>query len=267
MKNVRVPAAAAAIALGISASIAFALPAAAADSYVVDGDIAVEGASYPNQWFTGNPQPTTAPVFTEDGLDITGQTQLLYGTNASDLDGATFLDLIAGAAVDASGTWTFQVPVFLDGANGTGFTTFRPATAGDIDVASWITSQAVGGYSANEVITSGQIADLLDGAADPVLLAYGIFVNPGDTATLASITWNGNTAFFVPEPVVVDPTPTPEPSVSGEPTPEPSVSGEPTPEPSVSGEPTPTPEPSVSAEPTPVAPPATAIAGDADFAG
>lgn len=82
-----------------------------------------------------------------------------------------------------------------------------------------------------------------------------------------SITWNGNTAFFVPEPVVVDPTPTPEPSVSGEPTPEPSVSGEPTPEPSVSGEPTPTPEPSVSAEPTPVAPPATAIAGDADFAG
>lgn len=53
---------------------------------------------------------------------------------------------------------------------------------------------------------------------------------------------------FIEGPECVDPTPTPEPSITPEPTPEPSVTPEPTPEPSVTPEPSP--EPSVTPTPT-----------------
>lgn len=208
MKNYRIPAAAAAIALGLSASVAMALPAAAADTYVVDGDLGVEGATYPdNTWFTGNPQPTTAPAFTEDGLVLTGQTQLLYGTAAAPIgSGAAFVEWLSGASVDADGNWFFQVPLFLDGgAEPSGFTTLRPAAAGNAGISGdWITSQNFGDYPANSTLTLDQIATVIDEALgfedNPVLLAYGVFVEEGSTTTVASVTWSGDTSFFTAEP-------------------------------------------------------------------
>ncbi|WP_430867698.1 hypothetical protein [Demequina aurantiaca] len=231
MKIYRIPAAAAAIALGLSASVAIAFPAAAADNYVVDGDISTEGDSYPSYpdatWFTGNPQPAVAPAFTEDGLVLTGQTQLLYGDAAEPITGDDFIALVAGAAVVADGTWNFQIPVFFDGETPDYFTTFRPTapnTIGD----EWITSQDLPDFDAGSTMTTDEIAYLIDDAIEfgltPVVLAHGVFVDEGSTATVKSITWAGNTSFFTPESETPVATPSPEapvvtPPASGTPAP------------------------------------------------
>lgn len=220
MKKLRLSAAGAVIALAFG-SFALATPALAADIAVPDNSQGVEGSSYPAGWFTGNPQPTTAPVDDATGIALTGQTQFLYGGIIPITEGRTFVDLVDGSAVDADGVSTFQYPVFFnsDGAD-LGFTTLRPVPTGTPQTGGqWISSRAVT-ISGNVVLTQGEhtweeVVDAFTEAialeAVPQVLAVGIFVNPGDTALVRSISFNGNTYHFnvvtaapVPTPIVRD---------------------------------------------------------------
>lgn len=253
MKNFRLPAAVAAVALGVSTAVIAAAPATAADNYFVDTDLGAEASAYPgypdDQWFTGNPPPATAPTTTDAGLELTGQTQLLYGAAEAPLTGASLLDLVENASVEASGVWSFQIAFFLDGdgASSTGFATLRPADFNTLD-GDWVSSQDLPGLTANTPYALSDFADLidfylqLDEPANPVLLAHGIFVPEGSTTTVESITWSGDTSFFTAEVEDV-----PEPEVT------------PTPDT------TPTPEPTEDADAP--APPATAVNAAADFTG
>src|SRR6187402_504186 len=111
MKSTKVSAVGA-IALAAASVLGLGVAAYAVD--VPIDDIGVEGDSYPaDQWFFGEP---VGPAATQDetGLTIEGQNQLLYGWLEGGVTAEEFEAYIEGAAVDATGTYTFQVPVFFD---------------------------------------------------------------------------------------------------------------------------------------------------------
>lgn len=201
MKRSRLSAASAAGALTAIAVLGGAMPSSAATAYVLASDLGTEGTSYPDGWFIGNPQPEVAPSSTDAGLLLTGKVQLLDGGVISDPD---LSDLVDDAVVTATGTWTFQIPVFLDPENAEDkqFTTFRPAQPGSVDTETqWVSSRSVAGLTANAPVDFAAIEAAFDAAEAPDVLASGVFVNAGDSATLQSVTWNGDTSVFTPEPV------------------------------------------------------------------
>src|SRR5690606_21178113 len=91
-----------------------------------------------------------------------------------------------------------------------GFTTLRPAVAGDIPAAAenWISSQAIpaaGGEPAIAANTPTPLADILanlDEQPDWTLLAYGLIVDDADT-TIHYIQFDGFVSFFSPVPAAV----------------------------------------------------------------
>ena len=201
MKKTRLAAAGAALALGIGAVLGGALPATAANSYYNAADLEQEGDSYPNTWFTGNPLPEVAPADSEDGLVLTGRTQLLYGNVQT---GADLRALVDSAEVAADGDWHFQIPVFLDGEAGEGFSTFRPADPNVVSTeVDWISTGNVGTVPRNTRVDFDDIVAAFDGGDAPTILAHGILVLEGNTTTVASISWGGDTSFFTAEPPVV----------------------------------------------------------------
>jgi hypothetical protein len=171
------------------------------------GSIVAETNPYPvEQWFLGNPQPTTAPTQDASGLTLTGRTQLLYGRVTPVASGAAFTTLISGASFVATGTATFQVPVFFDGTANTEFTTLRPAVPGSPTTTSeWISSQAVAGLPAGTPLPFATIAAAFDAAGDAEVLAFGVIVDPGTTAVLSSVTWAGTTWTFATPAAPVTP--------------------------------------------------------------
>ncbi len=177
----------------------------------------VPGEGYPaGQWFVGDP---AGPELTQDetGLTIPGRNQLLYGQSTTGVDTAAFTALIGGASVEATGTYTFQVPVFFDpeDADGDGdllFTTLRPAVPGSPQTTTdWTSSRAIPalGVAANTPVAFSVIADVFDFAIDaeasPEILAFGVFVNTGDSAVLSSVTWDGEEWTFATPTEPVEP--------------------------------------------------------------
>lgn len=234
MRIFRRPATAAAVALGLS--VALVVPATATDYWVVDSDLDVEAPNYPgypdNTWFTGLPTPATAPVSTDDGLVLTGRTQLLYGTAEEALTGDSFQALVESIAVEADGEWSLQIPVFLNGDSQGDFTTLRPAAnnttaAGLTD--EWISSSTVGGFTANTPYPLSDVMDEIDNwdlDLNPVLLAVGVLVfTDGAQTTLESFTFSGDTHYFNAAPEVEEP-PVVEPPVVEPPAIEPPVEGD-----------------------------------------
>lgn len=251
--------AAALVASLFAGSLLAASPAIAADIYVPDDTKGTEGESYPDGWFTGSPQPETAPVDDETGILLTGRAQLLHGGIIPIDSGETFAALASGAGVDTDDLVTFQYPVFFDSENGLGFSTLRPAEGNVGDADSWYSSWTVS--IEGEVIlaqgthTSAEVLAAFDQAielgAAPQVLAVGVFVDPDRQALVRSITFNGDTHYFTAEPVDEE-TETPE-----EPgTPEETETPEEAATPSTPG-----------ATGTPSAPVATPIATNATFAG
>ena len=200
MKFNKLTAVGASLALAVGSVFGVSLAASAAD--VPLSSIGAEGASYPaNQWFVGNP---AGPALTEDtaGLHIDGRNQLLYGESMAPMTGATFTDFVDGASFTGTGTMTFQIPVFFDGDADGDFTTLRPAQPGNpTSSGDWISSRAVAGLSANTPVPFAAVAAAFDAATNPEVLAFGVFVNPGDSAVLQSVTAGGETwTFGVPVP-------------------------------------------------------------------
>jgi len=222
MKKSRLAAAGFALALA-AGSVAIAGPAIAADIYVPDNSQGTEGDSYPNGWFTGNPQPETAPVDDATGINLTGRTQFLYGGIIPITAGAEFAELVAGSDVDADGTLTFQYPIFFNstGEGDLGFTTLRPVPTGAPTAGGmWFSSQNVaigdvvilfqGEHTWAEIVEAFDDAIAQDGV--PEVLAVGVFVDPGDTALVRSVTFGGNTYHFAAQAVAPVPAPIQRPA-------------------------------------------------------
>ena len=177
----------------------------------------VPGEAYPaGQWFVGDP---AGPELSQDetGLTIPGRNQLLYGQSTTGVTTDAFTALIEGASVEATGTYTFQVPVFFDSEDVDGdgdllFTTLRPAVPGSPETTTeWTSSRAIValGVAANTPVAFSLIADVFDVAIDeeasPEILAFGVFVNPGETAVLSSVTWGGEEWTFATPTEPVEP--------------------------------------------------------------
>ncbi|MBG6106521.1 hypothetical protein [Frigoribacterium sp. CG_9.8] len=170
-------------------------------NYVKAADFGTEASPYARNWFKGNATPATTVSDSASGLVVTGQI----------LNGNTPTSGLVGLVTDAdlrveSGNAYFQVPVFAAGTDG--FTTLRPEVAGQPSVSgTWITSQAIAAADApngnGTAYDAGDSATLTAFAAalgeDVSILAYGAFVNPGTSATISSMTWNGVTSVFTPE--------------------------------------------------------------------
>lgn len=222
MKKHRLAATGAALALVVG-SIGFAVPAIAAEIAVPDNSYGAEGDSYPNGWFTGSPQPAVAPVDDATGITLTGQTQFLYGGIIPIAGGTDFTALVGGSAVDADGLVTFQYPVFFNSASdgNLGFTTIRPVPTGTPTTSgTWVSSQNVvigetlilsqGQHTWDEIVAAFDDAAALD--AVPEVLAVGVFVDPGQTALVRSISFGGNTYNFDIAAVIPAPAPAPVPA-------------------------------------------------------
>jgi hypothetical protein len=193
----------AAVAL-IGGSTLFAAGTAnAADDFVAASQFGAEGASYPAGWFTGTPPAgVTAGGIASGptGLSVTGREQILNGTPGTTPAGG-LVALATGANLNVvSGNVDFQIALYA-GPGQTNFTTLRPDNFGNAGLnpaAGWTTSGAVGTFAANSSHTLADYQGQL--ASDYQILAYGAFVNAGDTAVISSITWNGVTTRFTPVP-------------------------------------------------------------------
>lgn len=182
---------AAAAFVGVS-TLAIGGSATAADYYVDDSDLtAIETTFYPEGWFQGTVAPGGSFVSTVSGLDVNGQIQILNGTPA-----ATDLLTVGAGITLASGVASFQIPVFTDGSGG-GFTTLYADTAG-IAADLWYTSTAFGTFAANDSATLAEFVAQMDPGYE--ILAFGFHVIAGDSAEVVSLTWAGNTHWFLPVP-------------------------------------------------------------------
>lgn len=195
MKFKKLTAIGAGVALALGSVFGVSLAASAVDGPLTS--IGAEGSSYPaNQWFVGDP---AGPALTEDvdGLHIDGRNQLLYGQSSLPTNGAAFTAFVNGASFVGTGMMTFQIPVYFDGTAKGDFTTLRPVQAGSPSASGdWISSRAVVGLPANTPVPFSDVVAAFDLAPNAEILAFGVFVNPGDSAVLRSVTVGGSTWTF-----------------------------------------------------------------------
>lgn len=213
MKLSRILATGAAAALVGVSTFAVGGTATAADFYVLADDVGfvADGDAYLDSWFSGDVAGVEGTeLSTASGLELTvgaGGYQLLNGAVGDTTAGLE--TLAAGASFTMSaGTAKFQVPAFyMDDADADAtieFTTLRPADSNTLS-GDWMSSSDIMDPADDAVTlfaadTAAPLADLLDAMPDYEILAFGIFAD--SDATVASITWNGNTHFFTAEPVI-----------------------------------------------------------------
>ena len=192
----------AAVALVASSSLLVASAANAADTYVPASQFGVEGTTYPAGWFTGGGSNGTITT-TPSGLVITPRMQILNGTPGTS-SSPDLVALATGAHIGVvSGNADFQIPLFTNGTAKTGFTTLRPDNFNDPGLnplAGWTTSSAFGTFTAGTSHTLPEYQSQVQGFPNFQILAYGVIVPLGVSAVLSSITFNGNTTWFTPQP-------------------------------------------------------------------
>lgn len=205
VKLSRIVTAGATLALIAGSSLFAAGAANAADSYVTAGDFTAEASPYAPGWFIGGGS-VGAPTSGLSGLSLVGPIQILNGTPGA-MPAGGLNELATGATLGVvSGNADFQIALYTDGDAGTGFTTLRPDNFnqdGLNPLAGWTTSGTFGTFAAGSSHTLPQYDAELDAlstanSTTPQLLAYGAYVPTGQTATLSSITFNGNTSWFTP---------------------------------------------------------------------
>lgn len=228
MKHARTTAALTAATLAASGILLVGSPASAATTiddvtFYNESDFGVESGGYPMgyDWFWGDVSGTEGPhAFTVGGLelnaDLSGDVQLLNQNVTTPATADDMIDVLETVAVFSTGAdWNFQLPFFAEGE--TGFTTLRPSVLGGVqdggwadvytlDLSSpWITSSVIyepdGVTEAFAAGASAPLADLLaalyDGL-DPVLLAYGFFIDDSVSATIQALWWDGAASAFTP---------------------------------------------------------------------
>lgn len=203
----RVIATGAAIALISGSALAVSGTArATGESYVTASQFVNETSPYPAGWFKGTVVNPGTITTVSGGLSVVGPFQILNGTpGAAPAGGLTELASTAKLNV-ASGDATFQIPLFA-GPGQTGYTTLRPSNvnqAGLDSPAGWITSRSFHSFAAGSSHSLQQYDTEAAQSGTPIqLLAYGAFVNPGQTALISTIGFNGDITHFTPEPTGV----------------------------------------------------------------
>lgn len=195
---------------------AAATPGAATSEYVDAKNICPNEATYAG-WHDGTTKTATERSFetlpgengATLGLKVNGKSQILNGLAGADVQPGG-LEFANAMVIKATGgpVWA-QVPVFYhaDGVSGEKFTTLRaqvPAS-GTFDAATlWTTSKKIEGSA---IAAQGQatIADFVAAMGQHEVLGYGAFVDPGVSATLTEITFNGATTSFAKTADPVDP--------------------------------------------------------------
>lgn len=212
-----------AAALALGAALLVASPAHAATTYVGPDDLPfpVEDGSALEGWFKGaySTDPAAgAESITPSGLQLEGRFQLLN----ADVPALTLEQLATTTNYGlVSGPVFLQFPLFFDSTDinddsNLGFTTLRPQAANQDSSTTgtlWRSSRDFG-LAPGTVIPANSINPLsayLDVIADQGLvvdvLAYGIFVDPGETSTVYSITAGDDTTWFLPAPTATATTP------------------------------------------------------------
>lgn len=196
--------------------------ASAEDFYVDAADFVEETAfpSYPAQWFLGDVTGGHGDISsTPAGLELDATSDAVQILNA-DTPSTGLLGLVAGADIRATGSSAdllqlkFQIPVFGDPTSTTDkvFTTLYPAIAGPAGLdatAQWITSGAIPATGSTPAYAPSSAATLVDfeealAAINPTtgyeVLAFGAFIAAGHAVAVSSISWAGNTHWFLPAP-------------------------------------------------------------------
>lgn len=209
MKLSRLAAGGAGLAL-VAASVFGATAAASADDIdvVVPNPIPAEGSSYPAGWFagdvTGGPgSASQSPA----GLTIVGGVAGYQLLNGDPVNGSpiSLADALSYQQVSTTGGDAFfQISVFGEpGASNQQFTTLRPVDASIPWDGQWTSSQSVAGLTANQPYTKAALIAALDGDAAAQVLAFGVFVNAGDTVTVRAIDFGGDTYVFAAQPGIL----------------------------------------------------------------
>ena len=193
MKLSRIAAAAAGVAL-IGASTLLTAGAAQADDLYPVAPFPAETSPYAAGWFVGGGSTGTATSGVA-GLSVTGPYQLLNGTTPTD----SLVTLVDDASLVSTGSANFQIALWNDGVNNTGFATIRSDNYGPTSMnslAGWRSSAPIGIIPANESHTLVEFQAALDASSpDYELLAFGINVPAGQTAVVSSISWATCSAF------------------------------------------------------------------------
>ena len=213
MKSRRITAAVTALILAGVGVFAGSAAANADDFYLTAGDLtAKEGSSYPAGWFQGGGTVGTIASGTS-GLTVTGgKFQLLNGTPGDVSGGLAALGTTAGLVL-SGGDASFQIPIYA-GAGSTSFTTLRAESSGSVDGKwsseyRWTTSQNINaattagvGFEANTTHTLAEYQAAFISA--PTILAFGFNTAPVTpaTTTVAALSWNGDTYFFLPRSTI-----------------------------------------------------------------
>jgi LPXTG-motif cell wall-anchored protein len=205
MKLTRIAAGTASLALVAGATLLGAAPASAAEIDVtIPNPIPAENPlGYDPFWFAGDVTAGDGSAIQDaTGLVIDGGNtgfQLLNGA-AEDNAALTLSAALEFPAVsDADGEAFFQIAVF--GEPNAEFTTLRPVDANDLS-GDWIVSQAVAGLLVGTPYTADELITALDSGAPAKVLAFGVFVDPGNTVTLRGITFNGDNYLFAASPTL-----------------------------------------------------------------
>jgi LPXTG-motif cell wall-anchored protein len=184
--------------LGILPASAETIPVTAPDP------IPAETAPYSAGWFAGDVaggDGSTAQ--TAAGLEIVGGTsgyQLLNGDPA--VAGTVGLAAATGLGVSTTGGAAFyQISVFGEptSAGDKEFTTLYPVDARDLS-GNWTNSRAFGVTAAGTQAPLATHVALLDAGEPAQVLAFGLFVNAGETATVRAIGWDGDNYLFATAP-------------------------------------------------------------------
>ena len=189
-------------------------PASAANITVAAGDIRGDETTYAG-WHQGYANAALNAAVTSGGLSLRGKSQVINGyadnTNSGLADGGVNANLtsLAGAMYPVtSGSAYFQVPLFVDtddNAETPGvFATLRPAVAstGSTPIAGtdlWTSSKTFGPITANESYPLAVIVAAVN-AHKSKTIGFGVLTEEGSSATVSSISFNGDTYTFAAAP-------------------------------------------------------------------
>ncbi|MFF2053318.1 LPXTG cell wall anchor domain-containing protein [Leifsonia sp. NPDC058194] len=212
--------AARAAALGLSVAIAggAALVAAAPAQAGAPAAVTVDGSqirsnedTYPG-WHQGYDNAADRAVVGANGLELTGESQILYGyTEQERLTGAQLESSVTAGGVSWKTSWNsayFQLPLFYGDSSAPKFTTLRPASPTEgTNTASlgdqWVTSTAIKDaddtvvFEKNATASLGDLLSALDLSTVQVL-GFGVLTEAGTQADVDSVTFNGTTYTFAP---------------------------------------------------------------------
>ncbi|MBG6054445.1 LPXTG-motif cell wall-anchored protein [Salinibacterium sp. CAN_S4] len=190
----------------VAGSVLLGAAPASAETIVttVPTPVPAETSPYSGGWFAGDVSGGNGSATqSAAGLEIVGGAagyQLLNGDPA--VAGTVTLAAATGLGVSTTGGDAFyQVSVFgeptSDGDKQ--FTTLRPVVAGDL-AGNWVNSRAIGATPAGTEAPLDTHVALLDAGEPAQVLAYGVFVNAGETVTVRAIGWNGDNFLFAAAP-------------------------------------------------------------------